>query len=188
MKTYDLLEQGDVTVYGEWRKKEVVGCEHYYEAEARAVVMNEFAEALGVPHGSVVEGTFWVAWNGEPDDPDQASWEFYGFENFQVVKISPDLVRDLADAVENLLEENGYTVEDMADPGIAARIWEAAWASLKAGKYRLAWSELSLDKMLRNVDSGEVEELAYKRLSACRKAPNPESGRSKQTGLGVSPQ
>ena len=162
----DLLDQGDVALLGEeWVR---VGADTF-KIRAQGVVLNEFAEALGVPHGSIVAGTLWV----QVEDLERAleegveveTWIRYEFDPFEVVEISPQLVRDLADALEEVLEEEEGSLEDMEDPNIAQSWWARAWGKLEEGCYWCA-----LDKMLTAVTPGEVEHLAWELLDRWRTA------------------
>ena len=54
----DLGDQGDVMPIGEWKECDCFsGFARCWEVQAEAWVYNEWAEHLGVPHGSLIKGT-----------------------------------------------------------------------------------------------------------------------------------
>ena len=158
-------DQGDVLPIGEWQECDgISGFLHCWEVQAEARVYNEWAEVLGVPHGSLVKGTFWCCSDDPGVSPDEAFWEDYGFEDFEVLEISPQLVDDLAKAVSDILEEKGFKKKILANPDVASEVWGLAWQALRDGEYGLDWVGNSLDKMLLRVTPGEVEDLAYEKI------------------------
>ena len=84
-KHYDILDQGDVYVMEEW--KQTGG--DWWKTKAEAIVMNEFAEDLGVPHGSRIKGTFWVQVDDPNTTPDTGEWIAYGFDEFEIIEWFP---------------------------------------------------------------------------------------------------
>jgi len=161
---YDLLEHGDLYIIGEWKKIDVVsGYKHTWEAEAEAIVTYKWAEALGIPHGTRIKGTFWMC-TDEDGHPDEVYWKDWGIDNWEILEISPELIEDLADAVRDILTERDLTPQDLTDPQIAFEVWNLAWKSLQDGEYGPTWAGKNLDNMLREVSAGEVEELAIKLL------------------------
>ncbi len=149
---YDVLDQGDIYLLSDWEQVSA----DVWEAQAEAVVMNDWAENLGVPHGSRVRGRFWVQLDDPKTTPDTGEWITWDFDDFEVIEISPQLVEDLAEAAWELAETFRLEKRHFRRPGTA--LWASAWAELVAGEWP------SLPQMLRNVSVREIEELAYKLL------------------------
>ena len=159
MRFIDLGDHGEVRVDHLEKVEVVSGYASTWEGQAEALVMNDWAEALGVPHGTVVQGLFWVCSDEQTDDPYSAEWAEYGFDTFEVVELPQQLIEDLAAAVANALEERGLSKEALEDPSIASEVWEEAWRELESGHYSLNWVDLR--KQLREVSPGEIEARAY---------------------------
>ena len=85
----DLGDQGDITLFGEW--EEVDG--RYWRGQARGYLMNEFAEATNVPHGTTVEGTLEIfpinSEEAKEKGIENVDWEYWEFDKFRIVEISP---------------------------------------------------------------------------------------------------
>ncbi len=80
----DLGDRGDIYILSEWEGGEYYG--GFWKAEVEALVLNELAESINVPHGTKVKGTFWVTLYNPDGHPDTDDWEAWGFDEFIVLE------------------------------------------------------------------------------------------------------
>jgi len=84
--SYDLLDGSKVYRLSDWEPHNcITRYEHCYKCKAMVIAKKDFAEYLGVPNNAELIGDFKACWDGEPDNPDNALWDYYDMENFEIV-------------------------------------------------------------------------------------------------------
>jgi len=85
-KVYDLLDGSIVHRLSDWEPYDcITRYEHCYKCKARVIAKKDFAEYLGVPNNTELIGDFKACWDGGQDNPDNALWDYYDMENFEIV-------------------------------------------------------------------------------------------------------